>query len=206
MEIYIGIITKIIDRNLYKIEVDIPERGKGFIAFPTRGEMDEPRVGDNVVLRELDSEFHSYFLYERLKENKFIGIRSRGKKIKITEDEIEIGIYNDNDAWKDQKIDSSEKEEDALFNKDMMDIAGGDASPDCSTACIKISKSGDITIKTTTSLTLDAKTINIRGGQLILPNSARAIGSATGGPFYASSPDAPATGTPLMGGNIINLS
>ena len=87
----------------------------------------------------------------------------------------------------------------------MMDVAGGDASPDCTTAYIKISKSGDITISTTTSLTLDAQTINIRGGQLVFPSSARAIGSATGGPFYASSPNAPTTGTPLMGGNIINL-
>lgn len=102
METFIGVITKILDPELYQVEVDIPERNMGLNAFPLRGEVDEPRVGDIVFLRELDSVYHSYYLYEKLKENKFIGIRALGKKIKITKEEIEIGVYDMSDeSWYD---------------------------------------------------------------------------------------------------------
>ena len=191
MEVYIGVITKLLgeedgkDPDLYQVEVDIPERGKGFKAFPIRGEVDEPLVGDVVVLRELDSKYHSYFLYEKLKENKFIGIRARGKKIKITKDEIEIGVYKDDDVWYDKNV---ADEEPAL---------------NCF-ASIRITNEGEVIIKAN-KLTLNGENINIKGGTLKLGNSARAIPSATGGPFWCGGPVAPQAGTPNISGNTLQV-
>ena len=77
MNTFIGVIAKVLDPDLYTIEVDIPGENERLSAFPFRGEVDEPRVGDVVFLRELDPIYHSYYLYEKLKENDFIGIRAR---------------------------------------------------------------------------------------------------------------------------------
>lgn len=191
MEVYIGIITKLLgeedgkDPDLYQVEVDIPERGKGFKAFPLRGEVDEPRVGDVVVLRELDPDYHSYFLYEKLKENTFIGIRSRGKKIKITKDEIEIGVYKDNDSWYDTNNESEEPE------------------LDCSTASIKLTNTGDIIISSTSTITIDAENIHIQRGKLTLGAGSYVEKSPQGGPFWSGGKTAPPEGTPGISGNTI---
>lgn len=191
MEVYIGVITKLLgkddgkDPDLYQVEVDIPERGKGFKAFPLRGEVDEPRVGDVVVLRELDPEYHSYYLYEKLKENKFIGIRARGKKIKITKDEIEIGVYKDDDIWYD------------------MNIADEEPTLNCF-ASIRITNEGEVIINAN-KLTINGESINIKGGTLKLGSRARAIPSTKGGPFWCGGPVAPKAGTPNISGNTLQV-
>jgi hypothetical protein len=191
MEVYIGTITKLLgeedgkDPDLYQVEVDIPERGKGFKAFPLRGEVDEPRVGDVVVLRELDPKYHSYFLYEKLKENGFIGIRARGKKIKITQDEIEIGVYKDDDSWYDT---NDETEEPAL---------------DCF-ASIKITDSGEVIIKAN-KISLEGENLSMKGGTLTLGAGAKALPSSKGGPFWCGGPIAPKAGTPMISGNTIKV-
>ena len=191
MEVYIGTITKLLgeedgkDPDLYQVEVDIPERGKGFRAFPLRGEVDEPRVGDVVVLRELDPEYHSYFLYEKLKENKFIGIRARGKKIKITKDEIEIGVYNDNDEWFDTNV-----KEDAPPEEDCF-------------AYIRITDSGDIIIRAKNKISFKANEIHIAGGSLTLGKGAYVSPSSKGGPFWCGGPLVPPANTPSISGDKI---
>lgn len=186
MDVFIGVITKVLDRDLYHVEVDIPERDKGLRAFPLRGEVDEPRVGDVVFLRDLDPEHHSYYLYEKLKENSFIGIRARGKSIKITQNEIEIGVYSDNDKWYDPRD-------------------GNIQTPE-NFASIKVKNSGEVEINAS-KITLNGKSISITsGGTLTLPSSAKAIPSAAGGPFWAGPPDAPPPGTPMISGNTISLS
>lgn len=129
MNFYIGVITKVLDPDLYTVEVDIPGENEKLNAFPMRGEVDEPRVGDVVFLRELDPLYHSYYLYEKLKENNFIGIRSRGKKIWMKEDFIQIGIIppDSNEGWYD-------------------DNSGADQTPEC-TSWIKIDKEGNLEIE-----------------------------------------------------------
>lgn len=128
MNKYFGVISKIIDPDLYTIEVEIPGENTELKAFPKRGEVDEPRVGDPVWLEEIDPLYHSYYLYEKLKENNFIGIRSRGKVMKITADEIRIGIFDpeDND-WYDKND-------------------GVDPTPE-TTSWLKIDKDGNIEIE-----------------------------------------------------------
>lgn len=92
-KIFTGTITEIIDPVLYQIKVNIPGIVEDILAFPVRGEIDEPRVGDFVLLRSLDPVFNSYFLYQKLKENDYIGFRSNGKMVDITPDYITIGIF-----------------------------------------------------------------------------------------------------------------
>jgi hypothetical protein len=67
MDEFIGKIVKIVDPDLYKIEVDIPGYNKNLPAFPKRGEVDEPRIGDVVILKELDPNYKSYYLWEKAK-------------------------------------------------------------------------------------------------------------------------------------------
>lgn len=125
INLLIGTITEVVDKDLYQIVVEIPEQNVELQAFPKRGELDEPRVGDAVVLYEVDPVYHSYYLYEKLKENTFIGIRSRGKLVKMTEDEILIGIYDpEDDDWYDAND-------------------GGDQTPE-PTSWVKMNKDGQI--------------------------------------------------------------
>ena len=207
MEVYIGVIKKILDADLYHVEVDIPERGKGFKAYPLRGEVDEPRVGDIVFLRELDPDYHSYYLYEKLKENKFIGIRARGKKIKITEDFIEIGVYEDNDSWNDSiPLENQDMSEEERIRVLEVEKEGGDPSPS-SEAHIRLKKNGDIEIYTPSTLTINGGQIKIKGGTLELPRGTIVNPDADGGPFWAGNTNktAPMQGTPMISGNILNL-
>lgn len=100
-KIFTGTITEIIDPVLYQIKVNIPGIATDILAFPMRGEIDEPRVGDFVLLRSLDPIFNSYFLYQRLKENDHIGFRSNGKMVDITPDYITIGIFDPSIEYND---------------------------------------------------------------------------------------------------------
>ena len=75
MEYSIGTITKILDPDLYTVEVDIPGRNQELRAFPKRGEVDEPRVGDVVEYTRdskttVDSKMWP-FKYYLVKSNEF---------------------------------------------------------------------------------------------------------------------------------------
>ena len=94
MDEFIGTITKVLDKDLYTIEVDVPGYGTNLPAFPRRGEVDEPMVGDVVILKQLDPVYKSYYLYSKLKENSFIGIRARGKKLQMNQNEVILGIFD----------------------------------------------------------------------------------------------------------------
>lgn len=83
VEYFLGTIVEIVDRALYQVKVDIPGEFDEVLAFPVRGEIDEPKVGDFVLLRSFDPIYHSYFLYQKLKENDFIGFRTMGKMIDV---------------------------------------------------------------------------------------------------------------------------
>lgn len=146
---FIGVITKILDPDLYTVEVDIPEENVELKAFPLRGEVDEPRIGDVVYLVELDPVYHSYYLYGKLKENSFIGFRSRGKQVKITETDITIGIFDPSAEYNDVKTE--------------------DTTP-AVTSWIKIDSSGNIDINAEGNETIKIagdSTIEISGNQTI---------------------------------------
>ncbi len=99
---YTGTVVEIIDPVLYQIKVDIPGIAVAVKAFPMRGELDEPRVGDFVLLKSLDPIFNSYYLYQKIKENDFIGIRSNGKIVDITPDYVMLGIFDPTVEYNDR--------------------------------------------------------------------------------------------------------
>lgn len=98
---YIGVISEVpesSERELKIVKVDIPGVISGATAYPKCSELDEAKIGDSVLVLDIDPVFHSYFIYEKLKENEFIGFRSSGKMVSITPDDIKISVY-DKDAF-----------------------------------------------------------------------------------------------------------
>lgn len=84
----------LISRNYHEIRAKIPGFLENIVARPVSGLGDEPKIGDTVLLYCLDPVFHSSFVYQKLKENDFIGIRAAGKMIDITEDSVRISVYD----------------------------------------------------------------------------------------------------------------
>ena len=85
---YLGKIREVIDRVTYEIRVDIDGVVEDKPAFPMRGEIDEPKVGDEVILRNVDPLYGSMYIYSKLKEDEYIGYRSNGKEVTITPESI----------------------------------------------------------------------------------------------------------------------
>lgn len=188
---YTGTITEIIDPVLYQIKVDIPGIVEGVPAFPMRGEIDEPRVGDFVLLRSLDPVFNSYFLYQRLKENDHIGFRSNGKMVDITPDYITIGIfdpsieYNDvsqNGKYRPEVTDWIKLDKDGNLDINLRINStikiGGDSSISVEGNCT-MDITGDATVKSP-NITVEGSTVTITGGTLITKGSSNTDMS---GPF-----------------------
>lgn len=232
VEYKIGIITRLLgeedgyDPDLYVVEVDVPGDNFSYTSFPKRNEPDEPRINDIVLLQAFDSTWHSYSLYERLKENKFIGIRSRGKQIKMDTDTISIGIFDPEEEYHNNETLESYKEREL-------------------TSWIKIDKDGNLDIKMENNATINIEgnvTINVKGNvdaviegsvnaevkndasinvkgktDLTSPNinisgpgtltcAGTVVGEAGGGPFCAFPGGvAPQPGTPMMSGSKIML-
>ena len=94
---YLGKITSVEDRLLYRIRVSIDNVVDDAMAFPLRGEVDEPKVGDLVLLYNIDPIFQSCYLYSKIKEDNFLGFRSNGKLISITPESITMTVYENDD-------------------------------------------------------------------------------------------------------------
>lgn len=175
-EIFIGVVSKIIgetekERLEFLIEADIPGVIKGVKAFPRRDVLDEPKIGDQVVLMRLDPEQNSYYLYWKLKENEFTGFRACGKEFSITPDHILIEVY-DKEKW-EKPEQRTYNDWDEIENKNMEMIAS-----------IEMKNSGEIIMKNKeqTTVTLEENgdvnvrtkghnmTVNLGGGTLTLAN------------------------------------
>lgn len=138
IEIFLGTVKERfegdgISKEDFIILADIPGVAENVKAFPTKDNLDEPKVGDQVLLTSYDSFYHSYFTYKKLKENDFIGFRAAGKMIDITPDKITIGVFdNSNDSYDDGE------------------------RPDCSNySSIEMDKDGNITIHAKKNLKID---------------------------------------------------
>lgn len=104
---YLGVVASIDEKDKFKIKADIPGVILGIDAYPLRGNWDEPKEGDAIILLGLDPEFNSYYLYWKLKENDFSGFRAFGKMIKIDEKGEEIKIANYTGTYKDEETPES---------------------------------------------------------------------------------------------------
>lgn len=165
-----GTVTKVIDPVTYQIEVDVPGYIEGLKCFPWRGELDEPKEGDLVLIQELDADYHSYALWRKLKEDQFIGFRSNGKMIDITPDAITIGVFDKSKKYKD-----TEKPE----MKTSIKITGEGK--------IEITGGGDITIK--------SSNVTVTGGKLTVKGQSN---NSSDGPFNCL-PVCPFSGAPHSG-------
>lgn len=189
-ELYMaGKIVKVLDPVSYIIEADIPGIIQGVKAFPVRSTLDEPVVGEIVLLRQLDPDFHSYYTYEKLKEDDYIGIRSNGKAIDISPSEIRIGIFSDQPT-KDNptpKLTSFIK----IDKSGNIEVSGE--------GTITVKGESDIKIESTGEVTVKGETVKVTGGKLKVSGSSSP--RMTGGPFNAIKM-CPFTGAPHCGDTV----
>lgn len=177
---YLGKVREVKDRLTYEIRIDIPGVVEDKPAFPLRGEVDEPMIGDYVVLREIDPVYGSMYLYSKLKEDEYIGFRSNGKLIDITPDHITMKVYKRN-----SDTDAREDDFDGFETK------------------ITMNADGTMEIESKSSMTIKSPNITIKGPG-VLTCKGTVIPSSEGGPFCAVKV-APPPGTPMITGDKIIL-
>lgn len=165
--------------ELQEIIVDIPGVIQGVLAYPIAGMNDEPRVGESVIVIGMDPVYNSYYVYQKLKENDFIGLRASGKMIDVTPDNITVGVYDENDQYT------------------------GDQRPDCSKlASITISKEGAITVHAAKDINIKADTnvnINVSGNATVKAGTLETTGGTwkTGNGVASATGDGPFCGIPF---------
>lgn len=166
---YLGKIREVKDRLTYEVRIDIPGIVEDKPAFPLRGEIDEPKVGDYVILRNIDPVFGSMYLYSKLKEDDYIGFRSNGKNVTITPDYIEMSVYKkngDQDAHDDFGNSYTKVK---LYNSGDIEIIAGNGG----NLTVKVDGNVSITTNGTTDvksegpLTIDAPKVTLTGLQAI---------------------------------------
>ena len=141
------------EREFHEIIVDIPGVIQGVKAFPDMSEIDEPKIGDQVLLLSLDPLYNSYFVYRKLKENDFIGFRASGKMIDITPNNITIGVFKEdltdypNDAhWNGDKIKDAHIASFTIDNKGTITVEAAKDNGDEGNLKVYLKGKTDITI------------------------------------------------------------
>lgn len=179
---YLGVVKNIIedeDNGITKeygiIEADIPGVIQGIRAFPKRNELNEPKEGDAILLLCLDPILNSYWIYERIKENDFIGIRAAGKMIDITPDYISIGIFDKDSGYKEDdrpemktylKLDSEGNLEIKTSGDTSIEVKGD----------TEIKTEGTTDIKSNGACTINSPDVKVTGGKLTVNGAGVANG------------------------------
>lgn len=202
---YIGVVKSVITENdLTKeygvIEADIPGVIEGIQAFPKRGEIDEPKPGDAILLLCLDPVLNSYWIYEKLKENDFVGFRSAGKMVDITPDYISVGIFDKDKEYKEDerptltsylKLDSSGNIE--IKTKGKVDLViDGNTDINIKNGSTSVKSKGEVKVESSTKCEINSPEVKITGGMLQVNGS----GTPTGMGCFCAIPVCPATGLP----------
>lgn len=214
---YTGTIIEVIDTVLYQIKVEIPGFAASVNAFPMRGELDEPKVGDFVLLRSLDPIYNSYFLYQKIKENDFIGFRSNGKIVDITPDYIMVGIFDPAEEYNDLSDNYRPAEGDVVTDWVKLDKDGNLFVNLRANSEITIEGNSNITIKGDSVIKVDGK-VDLNSPEVkITSNSKISLGgggsletsagtcSATGMGGFCGIPVCPFTGAPHVGNKITGI-
>ena len=178
---YTGVVIEVVDKELYEVTVDIPGIIQGVKAYPMRGEIDEPKKGDLVLLKCLDPVYQSYYLYQKLKEDKFIGFRSNGKMVDITPDKIRVGIFDQSSEYKDSEIPELTS---------YVEIT--------SEGVMKIVLEGDCNIEVNGNATINSPKVKITGGELEVTGTSN---NDMSGPFNCI-PTCPFSGAPHSGSKV----
>lgn len=120
---YLGEIVEIVDRLTYEIKVSIDGIVDKKPAFPFRCENDEPHVGDFVICKNIDPVYQSMYLYQKLKEDEFVGFRSNGKAVDVTPQYIEMRVYKFDEA-RDSQAAHDEWEQPKFISRIQIDKEG----------------------------------------------------------------------------------
>ena len=176
-------VASVVDRQTYEITADIPGVAEGVRAYPfSRGEMDEPVSGNTIYLICVDPVYHSFYLYTKAKSSGFIGIRSNGKLVKVSPDDVTIGVYGTGDTNADDtspdpsagyiKIDSSGNIDVMATGNETIKVSG-DSKVEISGNCtlkvsgnVSVEASGNADIKASGSTTINSPNVTITGGML----------------------------------------
>lgn len=175
MKYYLGKVIEVKDRLTYEIRVTIDGVVEDKVAFPFRGEVDEPRIDDFVLLRDIDPIYHSVYLYTKLKEDEFIGYRSNGKMMSITPDYMTMQVYT------------------------------GENPGEGTVCTVTMDKDGNILIESNRNITVKSSNIVVKGPGTLEVEAAKVEPDPKGGIFWAMSPTVPPPGTPMISGNKVIL-
>jgi hypothetical protein len=144
----LGLLTK--DKLYHEAVVSVPGVFENVLAFPARTNLDEPKVGDLVVVCSWDPIYNSYCTYEKLKEDDFVGFRAHGKMVQINHDKIVVGVFDEETEYKDPE------------------------APDVSKiAHLEMDKEGNITVHAAKNITVNGDadcTITIKGNNTVTIN------------------------------------
>ena len=191
---YLGIVVAVDNHELLKkskehreVVVDVPGVMEGILAYPKSCELDEPKVGDPVILECLDQMYKSYFTYYKLKENNFIGIRAAGKCISITPDTITIGVFDKDSAYKDDETPK-------MKTKVVIDSDGN----------VSVESAGKIDIKADDDISIDGGGNNITISNAIFKTNG-GVSNADGQGGFCGIPICPFTGAPHVSSTINNI-
>jgi len=127
------------NQEAHEIICDVPGVIQGVHCFPFRGELDEPKIGDQVLVLDLDPLYHSYMLYRKIKENDFIGFRSSGKMVSLKPDYLRLGTFDKDLEYKDD-------EEPGLLDNHIDLLDGGEIDIKSEQKDIKIDAGGTVII------------------------------------------------------------
>lgn len=144
----LGLLTK--DRLYHEAVVAVPGVFENVLAFPARTNLDEPKVGDLVVVCGWDPNYNSYCTYEKLKEDDFVGFRAHGKMVQIDHDKIVVGVFDETTEYKDAEVPDTSK-----------------------LAHIELDKEGNITVHAAKDITVEGDsncTITIKGNNTVTIN------------------------------------
>ena len=191
---YLGIVVAVDNHELLKkskehreVVVDVPGVMEGILAYPKSCELDEPKVGDPVILECLDQMYKSYFTYYKLKENNFIGIRAAGKCISITPDTITIGVFDKDSAYKDDETPK-------MKTKVVIDSDGN----------VSVESAGKIDIKADDNISIDGGGNNITISNATFKTNG-GVSNADGQGGFCGIPICPFTGAPHVSSTINNI-
>lgn len=191
---YLGIVVAVDNHKLLKkskehreVIVDVPGVMEGILAYPKSCELDEPKVGDPVILECLDQMYKSYFTYYKLKENNFIGIRAAGKCISITPDTITIGVFDKDFAYKDDETPK-------MKTKVVIDSDGN----------VSVESAGKIDIKADDDISIDGGGNNITISNATFKTNG-GVSNADGQGGFCGIPICPFTGAPHVSSTINNI-
>lgn len=191
---YVGVVKEVVDPDLYQIKIDIPGVTIGALALPFRGEIDEPMPGNIVLVKSLDPVFGSVYLYSKLKENPFIGFRSRGKICTITEDNIKIGVFDPSTQYDDETVPEITSWITINSAGDVEIEAPGEMKVNVG-ADKTVTIAGSCNIIVSGSCKVESPDVTVTGGKLTVAGTA----GATGQGGFCAIPVCPFSGAPHIG-------